>query len=204
MNQTIQIGPAARIAGTSQLEIAGEISERADNGDTRMTAQLAAWNAMNQQEAQAALRHCCAAIRWAAQLAARRPFADEPALYAAADEIWAGMDEPDWMQAFAAHPRIGERKPAEASAQSKAWSTQEQAQVATAQTAILEKLAAGNARYEQLFGFTYIVCATGKSAEEMLAILEHRLASDRATELREAAEQQRQITQIRLRKWLQA
>jgi len=107
------------------------------------------------------------------------------------------------MEAFRAHPRIGERKAAHASAQSSQWSSQEQASVDSAQAAILAELAAGNARYEELFGFTYIVCASGKSAEEMLAILQRRLSSDRQTELREAAEQQRQITQIRLRKWLQ-
>ena len=114
------------------------------------------------------------------------------------------MKEPDWMEAFRAHPRIGERKPAPASTQSKAWSTQEQASVATAETTILAELASGNQQYEDQFGFTYIVCATGKSAEEMLSILQRRLRNDRETELREAAEQQRQITQIRLRKWLQS
>jgi OHCU decarboxylase len=107
------------------------------------------------------------------------------------------------MEAFRAHPRIGERKPAEASAQSKEWSSQEQAAVHDSHAEILAELAAGNLRYEKQFGFTYIVCATGKAAEEMLAILRTRLANDRQTELREAAEQQRQITQIRLRKWLQ-
>jgi len=114
------------------------------------------------------------------------------------------MQEADWMEAFRAHPRIGERKAAEASQQSKAWSSQEQAQVQEAQTAILDALADDNRRYEERFGMTYIVCATGKSAEEMLAILTQRLDNDRNKELREAAEQQRQIMQIRLRKWLTA
>lgn len=113
------------------------------------------------------------------------------------------MQEPDWMQAFRAHPRIGERKVEHATAQSKQWSSQEQSAVDQAQAEILAKLAKGNSEYEQRFGFTYIVCATGKSTEEMLQILSRRLNSDRETELREAAEQQRQITQIRLRKWLQ-
>ena len=87
-------------------------------------------------------------------------------------------------------------------AKSAAWSEQEQSSAASAAERVLAELAEGNARYEQRFGFTYIVCATGKSAEEMLAILKRRLANDRAAELREAAEQQRQITQIRLGKWL--
>jgi len=113
------------------------------------------------------------------------------------------MEEPDWMQAFRAHPRIGERKVEHATAQSKQWSGQEQSAVEKARFETLAELAAGNRQYEEFFGFTYIVCATGKSAEEMLGILRGRLTNNRETELREAAEQQRQIAQIRLRKWLQ-
>ena len=86
--------------------------------------------------------------------------------------------------------------------QSAAWSKQEQAQTNAASEAVLAELAEGNEQYEQQFGFTYIVCATGKSADEMLAILKRRLANTRDAELREAAEQQRQIMQIRLGKWL--
>ena len=112
------------------------------------------------------------------------------------------MEEVDWMEAFACHPRIGERKAANASRKSAAWSQQEQSSAETGAERVLAELASGNALYEQRFGFTYIVCATGKSAEEMLSILNRRLKSDRVTELREAAEQQRQITQIRLGKWL--
>jgi OHCU decarboxylase len=120
----------------------------------------------------------------------------------AADREWSKMHEADWMEAFACHPRIGERKAAHATAQSAAWSRQEQASASSAAARVLAELAEGNALYEQRFGFTYIVCATGRSAEEMLAILNRRLAGDRASELREAAEQQRQIMQIRLGKWL--
>lgn len=167
-----------------------------------MNSILAAWNRADKEEAIAALLSCCAAQRWASALAAQRPFAGETALYEAADARWLEMEEQDWMEAFRAHPRIGERKPAEASRQSATWSSQEQAQVHAAQSTVLSALAEGNRSYENRFGLTYIVCATGKSAEEMLAILNRRLANDRATELREAAEQQRQITQIRLRKWL--
>jgi OHCU decarboxylase len=112
------------------------------------------------------------------------------------------MEEADWMEAFACHPRIGERKVSHGSTKSAAWSQQEQSSADAADDGMLAELAAGNSLYEQRFGFTYIVCATGKTAVEMLAILNRRLASDRATELREAAEQQRQITHIRLGKWL--
>ena len=168
-----------------------------------MNAVLDAWNQSEREPAVAALLSCCAAQSWADELAAMRPFTKEEELFAAADHVWAEMHEPDWMQAFSAHPRIGDRKPAHASAQSSAWSRQEQASAESAQDGVLAQLADGNQRYEAQFGFTYIVCATGKSAEEMLQILNRRLDSDRLTELKEAAEQQRQITQIRLRKWLQ-
>ena len=167
-----------------------------------MNAILAAWNHADRSDAIASLLSCCAAQRWAEEVAAMRPFPSTEDLLRAADEVWATMEEPDWMQAFRAHPRIGDSKPAHASAQSTAWSQQEQASTQSAHDQVLAELATGNAHYEELFGFTYIVCATSKSAEEMLGILKRRLSSDRQTELREAAEQQRQITQIRLRKWL--
>ena len=113
------------------------------------------------------------------------------------------MLEADWLEAFACHPRIGERKAtAHAGAQSTTWSKQEQARATTADDSLLAELTELNELYEQRFGFTYIVCATGKSADEMLAILQRRLAGSREAELREAAEQQRQIMQIRLGKWL--
>jgi 2-oxo-4-hydroxy-4-carboxy-5-ureidoimidazoline decarboxylase len=163
---------------------------------------LSSWNAASVDEALDAMVACCGAQRWAAAMVARRPIGSVEKLSEAADEVWSTMEEADWMEAFACHPRIGERKATHASAQSAAWSRQEQMSANTAAERILSDLAAGNARYQQRFGFTYIVCATGRSAEEMLEILNRRLASDRAAELREAAEQQRQIMQIRLGKWL--
>lgn len=170
-----------------------------------MNATLQSWNAASADEALEAMIACCGARRWAAAMVARRPIRTVAELSAAADEEWARMQEADWMEAFACHPRIGGRPPrrtAQASAQSSAWFRQEQASITEAAERVLAELAAGNEVYEKRFGFTYLVCATGKSAEEMLAILNRRLAGDRAGELREAAEQQRQITQIRLGKWL--
>ncbi|HUB53051.1 MAG TPA: 2-oxo-4-hydroxy-4-carboxy-5-ureidoimidazoline decarboxylase [Terracidiphilus sp.] len=167
-----------------------------------MNAKLTAWNAAGEAAALDTIIACCGARRWAAAMVAQRPIESEEKLFAVADRIWSTMDKPDWMEAFACHPRIGERKADHATAKSKEWSLQEQSAAGSAAQEILARLARGNALYEERFGFTYIVCATGKSAEEMLAILERRLKSDRETELREAAEQQRQITQIRLRKWL--
>ena len=167
-----------------------------------MNAVLAAWNQADAQDAQEAMLACCGARRWAAAMVARRPMHDVVTLSTEADSAWSTMEESDWMEAFACPPRIGERRAAPASAQSAAWSRQEQAGAAEAEACVMEKLAAGNAEYETKFGFTYIVCATGKSAEEMLTILQERLKHKRETELREAAEQQRQILQLRLGKWL--
>jgi OHCU decarboxylase len=146
---------------------------------------------------------CCGARRWADAMIALRPIATIEALSEAADRVWSTMKEPDWLEAFACHPRIGERKAAaHADAQSAAWSRTEQSRTTSASENVLAEIAQGNQEYEQRFGFTYIVCATGRSAEEMLAILKRRLDSTREAELREAAEQQRQIMQIRLGKWL--
>lgn len=167
-----------------------------------MNSTLASWNTADAQSALDAMLACCGAHRWASAMVAARPIASVIDLSTAADRFWSTMQEPDWLEAFACHPRIGDRKSAHASAKSVAWSRQEQSSASNAADRILSELAAGNALYEQRFGFTYIVCATGKSAEEMLGILNRRLAIDRETELIEAAEQQRQITQIRLGKWL--
>ena len=167
-----------------------------------MNAVLDRWNKADESEALRAVIACCGAKRWADAMVALRPMASVVELSLAADRVWSTMEEADWMEAFACHPRIGEREAAHASAKSQAWSRQEQACSAETDDAVLAELAAGNALYEERFGFTYIVCATGKSAEEMLSILNRRRMSERAAELREAAEQQRQITQIRLGKWL--
>jgi OHCU decarboxylase len=163
---------------------------------------LTSWNEVSPQAALDAMLACCGSKRWATGMVALRPIASVLELSTAADRIWSTMEEADWMEAFACHPRIGEQKAAHASLKSAAWSQQEQSLANSAAERVLAELAAGNALYEQRFGFTYIVCATGKSAKEMLTILNRRLSSDRDTELREAAEQQRQITQIRLGKWL--
>lgn len=167
-----------------------------------MNATLAAWNAADKATALRAMIACCGSRRWAEAMVALRPIGDVENLSEEADRVWSTMEEPDWMEAFACHPRIGERKAMHAVTQSATWSAQEQSSTAQATQRVMAELAAGNALYEERYGFTYIVCATGKSAEEMLAILNRRLASDRIAELREAAEQQRQITQIRLGKWL--
>jgi OHCU decarboxylase len=167
-----------------------------------MNATLQAWNAADAETALDAMIACCGSRRWAAAMVAKRPISSVAELSVAADQIWSTMKEADWLEAFACHPRIGERKAAHVSAQSAAWARQEQSSADDTAERVLSKLAAANELYEQRFGFTYIVCATGKSADEMLGILNRRLANNRGAELHEAAEQQRQITQLRLGKWL--
>ena len=167
-----------------------------------MNTILSAWNSADEAAALEAMLACCGARRWAQSMVALRPYRSVETLSLTADEVWSTMEEADWLEAFACHPRIGERKTPKAPSQSAAWSQQEQSSTANAANQVLVDLGAGNLQYAQRFGFTYIVCATGKSAEEMLAILQRRLSNERAAELREAAEQQRQIMQIRLGKWL--
>jgi carbon-monoxide dehydrogenase small subunit len=164
---------------------------------------LAAWHRLAAAEAADEVLPCCGSRRWAAALAAARPFPDPVALFTASDAIWLRLDEADWDEAFASHPRIGAKKaPGAATAKSASWSSQEQSGVSSAGNDTQQRLRLGNEAYEARFGRTYIVCATGKSAEEMLAMLERRLGNPPDVELREAVEQQRQITQLRLRKWL--
>src|SRR5207302_6483203 len=140
---------------------------------------------------------------WAANMASKRPIHDEVSLIETSDAIWQGLGESGWLEAFRSHPRIGESQSEKAAAaQSAAWSEQEQRQAASADEAIKLALKWGNREYEQKFGRIFIVCATGKSASEILEILRRRLHNDEATELQLAAEEQRQIMHIRLKKWI--
>jgi allantoicase len=136
------------------------------------------------------LPRVCGSSEWVTRLLAARPLDDA---FAAADEIWSSLSEDDWREAFAAHPRIGEKKGG-------AWSAQEQSGVRSAADETMQKLAETNRAYEERFGHIYIVCATGKSADEMLRIATERLGNDAKTELRVAAEEQRKIMHLRLRK----
>ena len=169
---------------------------------------LERWNRLSIDEARRAILPCCGSSAWAQEMVARRPLADENALLAASSEVWRSLVQSDWMEAFHSHPRIGESRvesPAleSPSAQSVAWPAQEQRNVAEADAAVKSALADGNREYERRFGRIFIVCATGKSAGEILEILQQRLKNDPQSELLEAVEQQRQITELRLRKWIQ-
>jgi 2-oxo-4-hydroxy-4-carboxy-5-ureidoimidazoline decarboxylase len=173
------------------------------DGESPKREVLVRWNELPAEEAARELEACCGSSAWARELALRRPFATEASLRAAADEIWSGLGRDDWMEAFSKHPRIGERKsPPAASVESSAWSAEEQRDAAGSGPVVERALRQANQEYEAKFGRVFIVCATGKSAAEILEILRRRLRHDDGTEWREAAEEQRKITDIRLQKWL--
>jgi 2-oxo-4-hydroxy-4-carboxy-5-ureidoimidazoline decarboxylase len=156
------------------------------------------------ETAEARFLDCCGSRRWARRMSEARPFADEDALVERAAEIWRALDAEDWLEAFAAHPKIGARRAAPAQKErSAAWSRGEQAGADAANEAIRDALAEANRLYEERFGFIFIVCATGKSAAEMLGICHERLENTGGEEIRNAAEEQRKITEIRLKKLLE-
>lgn len=149
--------------------------------------------AMPAPELEAALRACCGSSAWVSAMAKERPFADLGTAKKRAAEIWSALSPADWDEAFAAHPRIGDTTATGTAAK-------EQARVAEASQAVKNELREANRAYEEKFGRIYLVCATGKSAEEMLAIAKERMKNDPQTELRRAVDEQRKITELRLEK----
>jgi allantoicase len=190
--------------GVSRLRVWGRVTDQG----------WAGWgvrwlNALPARQAEAELLACCGARAWAAGVAAARPFADPGGLAAAADRVWEGLGRDDWLEAFAAHPRIGERgggsgglKPSPPESKGPGWSAGEQAGVGGAEAGLLAALADGNREYEERFGHVFLVCATGRDADELLAALKARIGNDPATELSVAAAEQAKITRLRLQKLL--
>lgn len=138
-------------------------------------------------------------------MAAERPFANSDELSNAADRIWWSLGSADWLEAFHSHPKIGEKKAAQqVSPEARSWSAEEQASISSAGRDTMQSLAELNQRYEERFGYIYIVCATGKRPKELLGILQERMHNDADTELRTAANEQAKITQLRLRKLIES
>lgn len=162
---------------------------------------LAEFNALPSAQAESVLMDCCGSARWAASVASRRPYATVEALHKAADAVWWKLERADWLEAFSHHPQIGDT-PASGSESARQWAEGEQTGARAATEDVKARLARANRAYFEKFGYIYIVCATGKTAEGMLAILNQRLQNDLASELSIAAEQQRLITRIRLGKLL--
>ena len=152
------------------------------------------------EEARALLRACCGSTRWVERMLALRPFGTTDILLSAARREWFALTPADWTEAFAHHPKIGDRESLRARfPATHQLSEREQAGLSAASDQTIEALAQGNAAYERRFGYIFIVCATGKSAEEMLDLLTARLQNDPVTEVRIAAEELAKITELRLK-----
>lgn len=162
-------------------------------------------NEMSASDAESQFLKCCGSKRWAQAMARARPFENVQTIFDEADARFGLLSDEDWLDAFRAHPKIGEKKAAsEQSQTAKRWSSQEQSRAESAAADTKQALSEGNREYEQRFGFIFIVCATGKSADEMVKMLAQRMANEPAAELRIAAEEQRKITHLRLQKLLES
>ncbi len=162
-------------------------------------------NTLPREAAETELLKCCGSSRWAREVASRRPFRAADELLNVADEVWSGLDARDWLEAFGHHPKIGERQAAAGqTGKEQAWSAEEQSGMDASGDDLRDELARLNREYEERFGHIFIVCATGKTPAEMLALLRERLQHDGETEIKIAAEEQRRITRLRLQKLLEA
>jgi 2-oxo-4-hydroxy-4-carboxy-5-ureidoimidazoline decarboxylase len=152
-------------------------------------------NGATSEQARDAFLACCGSARWADRMLATRPFPSSQELHDEAEAIWFSLAPGDWLEAFSQHPKIGEKS-------SSKWSVQEQQVMSQAGREIGEAIRQMNEQYERTFGWIFIVCATGKSAEQMRSLLEQRLSNDTETELRIAAAEQAKIMHLRLDKLL--
>ena len=184
--------------GISRFRVFGEPTNAG-----RQRAMLQLLNAMDEHEARAALKDCCGAPDWIARMTAARPFETPEALFAAADASSDALSRDDWLEALRHHPRIGEeRAERRQSGTARTWSAGEQSAVRTADPAALSEMAELNRAYEARFGYVFIVCATGRTVDEMAGLVRQRLNNDPDTELLVAAAEQRRITKLRLEKLL--
>jgi 2-oxo-4-hydroxy-4-carboxy-5-ureidoimidazoline decarboxylase len=160
-------------------------------------------NGLNASAACSELQRCCGSLRWAEKVAAHRPYESIGELLERAEDVWWQLSVTDWKEAFAHHPKIGDieslRKKFSATAH---WASDEQAGATNVSDEVLKALSEGNKQYEEKFGYIFIVCATGKSAEEMLRILNERLPNSPEEEITIAATEQAKITRLRLEKLL--
>ena len=165
---------------------------------------MEAWKRLDSaspEEARQLLTTCCGSSAWVERMLRRRPFGNADALLTAAPQAWLDLTHTDWLEAFSHHPKIGDRASlARRFAATAHLSSHEQSGVADASAQVLDELAAANRTYEEKFGYIFIVCATGKSAAEMLAMLRARLLNDGETEIRVAAAEQAKITDLRLQR----
>jgi 2-oxo-4-hydroxy-4-carboxy-5-ureidoimidazoline decarboxylase len=151
------------------------------------------------------LLKCCGSNRWATGMVTARPYRSARHMIDLSDQTFSTLTQEDWWEAFSHHPKIGDINSLRAKfANTRAWASGEQSGVNVGSENTLRELADGNEDYLKKFGYIFIVCATGKSADEMLAILKQRLANEPANELNIAAEEQKKITRIRIEKLLKS
>ncbi len=160
---------------------------------------LQEFNLLSKKDAYENLFRCCGSTHWANELMEHFPFTSISELKTTSDSIWLQCDKKDWLEAFSHHPKIGDR-PGEKHQSTAQWAGKEQAGMHTADEKVKSELAKLNAEYEETFGYIYIVCATGKTAEEMLSILKDRLNNEPSIELQIAATEQNKITHLRIDK----
>lgn len=158
-------------------------------------------NNLSKTEARKHLLRCCGSSKWADMMTDYHPFSSPVDMKIISDKSWLLCNEEDWMEAFSHHPKIGE-KAEQVKNDSASWAKEEQSGVSSADKNILAELEEGNKKYEEKFGYTFIICATGKSAGEILEILKNRMNNDAAKELHVAAGEQNQITHLRIDKLL--
>ena len=158
---------------------------------------ITTFNTLDKPIAAKHLMNCCGSTNWVSRMMEHFPFAGEAALVDCATAIWYSCSESDWRESFTHHPKIGDLK-----SLAEKFAGKEQAGVAVATLETIKALADGNAEYESKFGFIFIVCATGKSAEEMLQLLQDRLKNTTEEELHIAMGEQQKITIIRFKKLL--
>jgi 2-oxo-4-hydroxy-4-carboxy-5-ureidoimidazoline decarboxylase len=163
---------------------------------------LEAFNIASAEAARDALACCCGSRAWVDRMLALRPFPDRKMLFLAAGSVWSSLTPADWLEAFAHHPKIGEKSAPAANARASTWSSQEQKGMQAASPHTASRMQQLNEEYERKFGWIFIICATGKGPDEMLAAIESRLDHDSETELNIAAEEQSKIIQLRLEKLL--
>jgi 2-oxo-4-hydroxy-4-carboxy-5-ureidoimidazoline decarboxylase len=157
--------------------------------------QLKALNKLTAKEAEQSFLRCCGSAQWAKKLSSARPFLNQEQLFQRAEEIWFSLSTEDWLEAFSHHPRIGGRS-------TQSWANQEQRGAHQASEKTRLALQKGNLEYERKFGHVFLVCASGKTADEMLAILQRRITNDASEEMKNASQEQAKIMKIRLQKLL--
>jgi allantoicase len=212
--QLRKIGPATHVrlniypdGGISRLRVFGLAASTgasaAEANATEIAGRMGRFNGLPAVEASKDLLDCCGSRAWVAAMMERRPYQSESDFLVAADALWSGLTRRDWLEAFRHHPAIGAGEAAaKQSAKAKKWSTGEQSVAQQAQPETLAAMADANFEYQAKFGYVFLICATGKTADEILASLRKRMLNDPTTELRVAAEEQRKITRLRLEKLL--